>query len=147
MDNTYFGLAMNDYKYLQATRHLKFYNNIAVQCQQICEKLLKAVIEQVVPNAANELRTHNLKRLYDRVKSRISIPYEHELYLGSFSDYYFDARYPGDDFVEVSEEDVCLCLEITDNLYKVVVEWFSNYKPNRPTTDNLVNIALKMSGN
>ena len=145
MDNSYIGLAKNDYDYLQATRHLKHYNNIAVQCQQVCEKLLKAVIERTLPNANTELRTHNLKRMYDSIKTYIRIPREHELYLGSFSDYYFDARYPGDDFVEVSEEDVNLCLEITDNLYKVVTEWYENYSDNKPSTGDLISLALNIS--
>lgn len=147
MVNSYFGIAENDYLYLQETRGSKFYNNVAVQCQQICEKLLKGMIELLIPDAKDELRTHNLKRLYDKVKGYITLEREHELYLGSFSDFYFDARYPGDDYTIVSEEDITLCLQITDAMYSKVSEWRKSYKEDKPSTESLIDMALKISGN
>lgn len=145
MDNSYLSIAINDYDYLQATRSFPHYNNIAVNCQQVCEKLLKAVIEKVNPNASSELQTHNLKRLYDRVSEYITISREYELALSTISDFYKDARHPGDDFVNVSKKDVELCLDVTDELYGVVTEWFrSRYTQVHTqvhTADVLINIA------
>lgn len=35
-------------------------------------------------------------------------------------DFYFDARYPGDNFVEVNKEDALECIRITEDLQQKV---------------------------
>lgn len=145
MENNYLSIANNDFEYYKHMKEYKYYNNTASLCQQICEKLLKAVIEQVIPNACNELRTHNLKKLFDLVKSEISIEREYYLFLGTLTDYYYNARYPGDDFVNVSEEDAMLCYAITEELHRVVNDWFRNNKPVRPDANVLIQAALSGS--
>lgn len=39
-----------------------------------------------------------------------------------YGDFYFDARYPGDNFVAVSREDALECLEMTEQVEEAVVE-------------------------
>ena len=58
MKNEYYSIAYNDLLYLQATLHLPFYNNIAVNAQQVAEKVLKSVVEIVSPDAEGILKTH-----------------------------------------------------------------------------------------
>lgn len=48
MKNDFYAIACEDLKYLQATLHLPYYNQIAVQSQQVAEKMIKSVAERCV---------------------------------------------------------------------------------------------------
>lgn len=130
--SNYFDIASNEYKFLKATPVATEYNNIlSVLCQQVCEKLLKHVVETSYTDAQSQLRTHNLKRLYDCVSREITLSRESELYLSTLSDYYFDARYPGDDFVNVPDKELVTIMAVTDELYDVVADWNNNRQKNK----------------
>ena len=124
--NKYFEIAEQDYLFLKEIRNSRFYNNVAIHCQQVSEKLLKAIISDTLPDKDCMIRTHNLKRLYDCVKGNIQLEHDSELFLGSFSDFYTDSGYPGPDFVQVTKEDLYLCLKITDELYSEVSNWITS---------------------
>jgi HEPN domain-containing protein len=66
-------------------------------------KYLKYVLEQVAKDES-EMRSHKLQRINDRIESKdikLELSREDLLYL---SDFYIDARYPGDDFIEVTDD-------------------------------------------
>ena len=66
------------------------------------------------------MRTHNLRTLVNRIKDvipGINLSSKDCKWLG---DYYFEARYPGDNFVRVNEEDARECLRITEEIRDVV---------------------------
>lgn len=44
IQNDYYHIAMNDLEYLNAVKHLPYYNQHCISCQQISEKLLKHII-------------------------------------------------------------------------------------------------------
>lgn len=90
MKNSYYEIACNDMAYLEAVGDTGYYNQPAALCQQVVEKLLKGLIEQL-----------NMKDL---------------AYL---TNYYFDTRYPGPDYHEVSKEDYEECKQM---MYAVKVE-------------------------
>lgn len=46
MKNDFYAIACDDLRYLQATLHLPFYNQIAIQSQQVAEKMIKSVAER-----------------------------------------------------------------------------------------------------
>lgn len=130
MENNYLSIALNDYEYALRSRYPGFNNNIVSQYQQVCEKLLKYVITCAVPQS-DLLRSHNLKRLYDAVKQEIVISRESELFLSVLTDFYFDARYPGDDFVNVSDEDTDFAYKTMVELRDAVVKWNEDRETNR----------------
>lgn len=115
--NSYFGMAENDYLYakggMETCRRLGNYNGVASGCAQAAEKYLKALAERCLvddPEAVTLLKTHNLRSLVNKLKEQIpGIPLDSRdcKWLG---DFYFDARYPGDNFVTVNEEDALECL-------------------------------------
>ena len=92
---------------------------------QAAEKYLKALAERCLvddPEAVTLLKTHNLRSLVNKLKEQIpGIPLDSRdcKWLG---DFYFDARYPGDNFVTVSEEDALECLRITEHIRETVKE-------------------------
>ena len=136
MENNYLSIALNDYEYALRSRYPGFNNNIVSQYQQVCEKLLKYVITCTVPQS-DLLRSHNLKRLYDVVKQEIVISRESELFLSVLTDFYFDARYPGDDFVNVSDEDTDFAYKTMVELHDSVIKWNESKKSNRNLSELL----------
>ena len=125
--NSYYGMAENDYLYakggMEICRALGNYNSIASGCAQAAEKYLKALAELCLVDEADAvsiMRTHNLRTLVNRIKDvipGINLSSKDCKWLG---DYYFEARYPGDNFVRVNEEDARECLRITEEIRDVV---------------------------
>lgn len=124
IENNYKSLAENEYSYMKASieiaRQLKNYNVLATQCAQICEKYLKAVVtDHLIMNSTHKtlLQTHNLRSLLATIKEtyNLEITSREIKYVG---DFYFDARYPGDNFITVDEESIEECIEITEKVRK-----------------------------
>lgn len=120
MNNNYYDVALSDLNYLELTLGIPGFNQISVQCQQIVEKLLKSVVEIVCTSDIEELlKTHNLRKIYmavDKEKKSFKLDAKD---LGYLKDFYFDAKYPGDNFVWVTKEECAECLHI---MYEVLFE-------------------------
>ncbi len=110
MKNEYYSIALVDLEYLQATLHLPYYNNIAVAAQQVAEKMLKSVVELSSVNCENLLRSRNLRALYDEAFKQFSVSPVDRGELSMLKDYYFDAKYPGNNFVNVTAAECKQCL-------------------------------------
>lgn len=135
--NSYFGMGINDYMYAKAGvsvgDELGNYNGVASMASQSAEKLLKAVIEQCFDDDESIaiLHSHNLRALLNRIKEKypnIELDTKECKWLG---DFYFDARYPGDNFVTVNKEDAVECIKINEQIIKVVKEILENEKKSR----------------
>lgn len=117
MRNDYYEIAYNDLLYLQATLATGFYNNIAVGAQQVTEKMLKSVAERVCLGIEGLMHTHNLRGLYDAIHSVESSFILDRGELSILKDLYFDAKYPGDNFVSVTKE---MCEESLSVMYDTI---------------------------
>lgn len=118
--NSYMGLAENDYLYaknsLSVGKEIGNFNGVAALCSQSAEKYLKAVIEKCFiddEDAAQLLHSHNLRALYNKISTKYPLEFTSRecKWLG---DFYFDARYPGDNFVTVNEDDAMECLRLVE---------------------------------
>ena len=114
--NNYLDIAENDLQYLEAVLKTgnTFYNQLAVQCQQVAEKFLKGYLDRVLleEDVSDLLRKHNMKRIaakLNEIKPELKLD---TIGLAYLTDFYFDARYPGDDFYTVSKEEFEKCLAI-----------------------------------
>lgn len=119
MENNYYSIACEDLKFAVANADSGFNNNIAVLCQQSAEKFLKAVIEVKGLNKLENvdmMRTHNLKVLYRYIKEAIGDLSLDITELAFLNGYYFEARYPGYDFIVVTKEEAKQCLDITEKV-------------------------------
>ncbi len=119
--NDYYHIAMNDLDYLNAVKDLPYYNQHCITCQQIGEKLLKHIVYLSYSGDDKEkiLKSHSLRTIYRAVRKEIpsfSLPEEE---LANLTDYYFDAKYPGNDFFTATEEDFIKCYS---SLMKIVDE-------------------------
>lgn len=123
--NSYYGMAYNDYCYakagMQIGEQLGNYNGVASLCSQSAEKYLKAVLEVTFAEGALLLmHSHNLRAITNKLKKAyppLELSSKDMKWLG---DFYFDARYPGDNFVEVNKEDALECLRIVEDLQQTI---------------------------
>lgn len=123
--NSYYGMAYNDYCYakagMQVGEQLGNYNGVAALCAQSAEKYLKAVLEITFSEEAlGLLHSHNLRAITNKLKEiypDLPLSTKDMKWLG---DFYFDARYPGDNFVEVNKDDALECLRLTEDLAQKV---------------------------
>lgn len=114
--NTYLDIAENDLQYLESLLEIKstFYNQLAVQCQQVAEKFLKGYLDKISvdEDVSDLLRKHNMKKIASRlneIKPELDLD---TIGLAYLTDFYYDARYPGDDFYTVTKDDFEKCLSI-----------------------------------
>ena len=114
--NSYLAIAENDLAYLEAVLGTgnQFYNQLAVQCQQVAEKYLKGYLDKILvdEDITDLLRKHNMKRIAAKLNEICPDLKLDTIGLAYLTDFYFDARYPGDDFYTVSKEEFDKCVAI-----------------------------------
>ena len=114
--NSYLAIAENDLAYLEAVLGTgnQFYNQLAVQCQQVAEKYLKGYLDKILvdEDITDLLRKHNMKRIAAKLNEICPDLKLDTIGLAYLTDFYFDARYPGDDFYTVSKEEFDKCAAI-----------------------------------
>lgn len=121
--NSYYQLAKNDYLFLQSAKETNLYNNIAVQSQQVVEKYLKHLVYVFCIEHKESLRaikSHSLVKLNNiLIESDIDLDLS-KGDLAILKDYYYDAKYPGDNFIEVSKEDAGHALYVVEEVKRKV---------------------------
>ena len=120
--NDYYYIACNDYKYLLRNLDSDFYNNMAVACQQICEKALKSVLVCVNPDVKSILNSHNLRQIYSAIDEEELINLDIAK-LSLLKDYYFEVRYPGDNFTNVSKKEFEIAYLTVIDVLNEVNKW------------------------
>lgn len=127
--NSYYQLAKNDYLFLQSAKESKLYNNIAVQSQQVIEKYLKHLVYtfSVEHNEAlRALKSHSLVKLNSIL---LETGIDLELSRGDLAilkDYYYDAKYPGDNFIVVSKEDAEHALYVVEEVKNKIEDYLTS---------------------
>lgn len=141
--NSYLGMAKNDYLFakssVSAGDTIGNYNVVVSLLAQAGEEYLKAAIEFcfITDDAMNLLHSHNLRTLYNKVitKYKLSVSSRDCKWLG---DFYFDARYPGDNFVTANREDAEECLRIVECLEEDVRKILSQEKMGRKEKQKII---------
>ena len=114
--NSYLAIAENDLEYLETVvaSGSTFYNQMAVQCQQVAEKYLKGYLDKLLveEDVSELLRKHNMKKIASKLNEYKPGLELDTVGLAYLTDFYFDARYPGDDFYTVTKEEFEKCKEI-----------------------------------
>ncbi|MFI3172899.1 MAG: HEPN domain-containing protein [Eubacteriales bacterium] len=127
--NSYYSIGYDDYLYakdsLPLCERANNYNSMVAILAQSAEKFLKEVIEQKFVDDSScipILRTHNLRVLVNKIKERYPDSKLNSMECKWLGDFYFDARYPGDNYVVVSKEDAHTALEIATNILDEINE-------------------------
>lgn len=145
--NTYFDIAESEYAYLQAAKiFMGDYNNtLAVQCQQVVEKYLKSVIQSICVSE-NVLCTHKLERLHDTLRLsgvKLGIRSGDLAYLTGM---YYDAGYPGENFINVSDESIKECFDTVEAVRSEVLKWREWNEPAKPSEGKLRSLFEDATG-
>lgn len=87
---------------------------MSVQCQQVAEKFLKGYVDRLFLNedVSDLLRKHNMKKIAAKLNQLDPDLNLDTIGLAYLTDFYYDARYPGDDFYTVTKEEFDKCLSI-----------------------------------
>lgn len=129
---SYFDIAMKSYSNIDKQFHLaeemNWYNLFAAECAQIIEKMLKGILSLL------ELPEDTSPHIFDTHSLQVLTRILHSIYPNTInvqnaawlSDYYFDTKYPGDTFVEVSKYDAEQILSITRDLADNLITLYNN---------------------
>lgn len=127
--NSYYSIGYDDYLFAKDSLPLcdrsNNYNSVVAILAQSAEKFLKEIIEQKFvddSSCISILKTHNLRVLINKIKERYPDAPLNSIACKWLGDFYFDARYPGDNYVVVSKEDAYSALDIATDLLEVVNE-------------------------
>lgn len=140
---TYFTRAENDFQFL----HFAYNNNriddaMAYLSQNICERYLKHVIDVFCRDVdtSNVLRTHSLRVLSKFIKQNmLNFDCDWNKIL-KCDGYYFSARYPGNDAVEVDKDDIQDCWEAVVETRTSVISFLekNSIKGDTQQDDNII---------
>lgn len=121
----YYTIALNDFKYLEYNIGIEdeaIYNRNAILCEQVVEKLLKHLVERYCfkEDYSALLKGHNLVKLYkaileDNIDLHLSLGM-----LRTLKDYYFDANYPGDNFILITKDELLEAYRFTKDAVEKV---------------------------
>lgn len=123
---SYYDVAMNDYEHfnwlIQSKDLAHTRNPITIQAQQIVEKLLKYVLEEIACNEDNTelLRQRKIRSLGAAVKDQVGVTVISADDARFLTEFYFDARYPGENYIEATAEDVDRAIQVTKSVVESV---------------------------
>ena len=128
---SYLVIANNDYKYFVKSIDYTYLNPSAIQAQQVIEKYLKYLVETFcvdessVPISA--LRSHNLITLNRAlINEGIDLGLDRGK-LALISGFYFDMRYPGENFYYITKEEFDESLEFVKEVRNKVLNYLRDH--------------------
>ena len=130
---SYLDFAENDYKYFMTSYEYGIVANaMAADAQEICEKYMKHVIDKYFEPETEEeqteydihMRTHNLNKLMRFLDQRMGLNFDREVKaeMQIINGYYFTARYPGDESIEVTKEDLDVCADAVEHCRESILK-------------------------
>ena len=140
---SYYGVAQDDLKYLEYSISVidgaPVFNNLLIQEQQICEKMLKELVHRFVftENVQSILKSHKLITLVNAVQDYTGWKLQLDLSrLRILSDFYFDGRDPSVDFLLATKEDALFGYETVQQLVTAVNRMIAEYVPKTKILDS-----------
>ena len=118
--NSYYSIACNEFWYLRDAVSPVYCNPAAASAQQIAEKMLNSVAELVCTGIEKLMSSH-----IKRVDTSLQLERKD---LALLKDYYYDARYPGDNFVIVTVDELREALEIMLDVVEAVNCWRTSHE-------------------
>lgn len=122
-ENSYLYFAEKDYKLMCLSYEYNLdYDSTVVLCQQFLEKALMHLCELKL---GEQFKTHKLTSLSGKLKIDELDKYENEL--RKIQDYYFDKRYPNEDYVQTSKEECERTVETTKEIREIIEKECNKY--------------------
>lgn len=109
----YYDFALKDLKSAEIMyKYSNEYDVIVVSCQQYVEKSLKHLLQL---KNGELLKTHKLHTLLNKI-DMVELNEFDRLFFLEIENFYFDKRYPGEDYIETTKEDC-------DRIYRKTLEY------------------------
>lgn len=131
---SYYEIALNDYRFLATIRDGDFYNKIGIECQQIAEKFLKYLYVTYIDVSEQEerfIKTHSVYKIAIQLNKHLDTSFAYSS-LAILTDYYYDTRYPGDEYIDLTSDMASNALQLIDNLKAAVDEYIREHSGNCP---------------
>lgn len=133
---SYYDVAKEDLLYLEYSIKVidgaPVFNNLLIQEQQICEKMLKELVQRFVfvDNVEAILKSHKLITLVNAIQTETNWQLGlNTAELRVLSDFYFDGRYPSIDYLSATKEDALRGYETVKHVVSAVERMLTEYKP------------------
>jgi|GEM_PF-991701 len=130
---SYAEIAIDDLIAAKGMLDLKMYNHSSRLCQQYVEKVLKEILHKKGTSETDLylLSTHKVQRLAARASELLDKSFSklEQGYFRSLTEYYFDANYPGDNYIKVTKEEAVETYEDTIAFGNKILS-FANDKDN-----------------
>ena len=112
---TYKEIAEDDFIGAKKLAEFEMWNLAGQHLQQACEKQFKSYLEENNKLNIDLSRTHNLRKLLREIGG-----YEDDFYKTAalIENYYFDTKYPGEDYIELTKQDIGSAIEFYNDLLK-----------------------------
>lgn len=125
----YFSVAENDYLFFEFDiKHGRVGNPLCSASQNICEKYLKHIVDRYCNadiDLTSVLKTHTLRVMQKFIQQYIpDFRCNWEVVLKA-DGYYFNTRYPGDDYFDVDQEDVDNCWAAVNEVRNAVLNFMA----------------------
>lgn len=121
--NSYYSIACSELLYLRDALNPHNCNPAASGVEQVVEKMLKSVAELTCSDIQKLMVSHNLRGIYDAIRCSDTTLVLDRKELALLTDYYYDTRYPGDNFAIVSAEGLREAVEIMIDICCSITEW------------------------
>ena len=134
---SYLSFAEDDYKYFMDSYNANLRANaMAAIAQNACEKYLKHLIDnytnattaQEEKDKFDVMKTHSLNKLLQYLEEYTEISDKQFSNIKLADGYYFSARYPGDDSIEVKQRDIDSCKTAIETCRQFVNEKIQEFE-------------------
>lgn len=151
---SYLDFAENDYKYFMSSYDREdVFNSMAAVAQNSCEKYLKYLIDTYYDPENREqdmeqlsvLRSHNLDKIMRFIEEDMQEDIDENVKnsLLRINNYYFSTRYPGEDSITITKEDLKNCKNALEMCRKEVLGIEEHIKNEiKNTQENAVDAQL-----
>lgn len=120
----YYDFALKDYRMMElAFNASSDYDSIVVMGQQYLEKALKHLLEV---KCGEVYKNHKLTVLVNKIG--IAELTMHEDYFRKVQDYYFDKRYPGDNYIETTKEECEYLVNFVIEFKPIIESYIKQYE-------------------
>ena len=99
-------------------------SSIAVYMKNVIDKYFKPETEEEQTEYDIHMRTHNLNKLMRFLDQRMGLNFDREVKaeMQIINGYYFTARYPGDESIEVTKEDLDVCADAVEHCRESILK-------------------------
>ena len=114
---TYKQIAEDDFRSAKVLFEAEMWNFAGQHLQQACEKQLKHYLDEQDRLDIGLARTHNLRKLLREIDG-----YDEDFYRTAVivENYYFDTKYPGEEYSDLTKKDVETAIDFYNQLIKLL---------------------------